>query len=170
MQDNTRNAGQLFETIDVHAAGLLDVPKGNAAVGEPSRSRVHRCVFRMAPPATVLVLKRVRGDQPWRVARGVHRVGNFKKSSTTVNNQQEGVSNLQINKEVLNSSIGVSCLHAPYMDAPTDAIPEQGISPHPIPAFIGPLVQSRHTTPCPTYFEISFLDSKVRDGMWMQRK
>ena len=69
-----------------------------------------------------------------------------------------------------NSSIRVSCLHTPYMDAPTDAVPEQGINPHPIPAFIGPLVQSRHTTPCPTYFEISFLDSKVRDGMWMQCK
>lgn len=32
--------------------------------------------------------------------------------------------------------------------------------PHAIPAFVGPLVRSRHTKPCPTYFEVSFLDSK----------
>lgn len=29
-----------------------------------------------------------------------------------------------------------------------------------IPAFVGPLVRSRKTKPCPTYFEVSFLDSK----------
>lgn len=49
------------------------------------------------------------------------------------------------------------------MEAQTDATPEKGRSPHSIPAFIGPLVQSRHTTPCPTYFEVSFLESKVCD-------
>ncbi|CAM9153738.1 unnamed protein product [Ectocarpus sp. 4 AP-2014] len=36
----------------------------------------------------------------------------------------------------------------------------RGANPYPIPAFIGPLVRSRQTTPCPTYFEVSFLESK----------
>ncbi|CAM9108588.1 unnamed protein product [Hapterophycus canaliculatus] len=40
-------------------------------------------------------------------------------------------------------------------------------SPYPIPAFIGPLVQSRHIKPCPIYFEVSFLESKSqRKDMW----
>lgn len=30
--------------------------------------------------------------------------------------------------------------------------------PHAIPSFVGPLVRSRHTKPCPIYFEVSFLD------------
>lgn len=41
-------------------------------------------------------------------------------------------------------------------------------NPRAIPVYVGPFVRSRHTRPCPTYFEISFLENKdkqqVNDG------